>query len=40
MLPGESDGNSKAITVEKAIDYIKHLEEQLALARAELNAKK
>jgi hypothetical protein len=40
MLPGESDGNSKAITVEKAIDYIKQLESQLAQARAELDAKK
>ena len=40
MLPGETDGNSKAITVEKAIDYIKHLESQLAQAKAELVAKK
>jgi hypothetical protein len=40
MLPGETDGNSKAITVEKAIDYIKHLEEQLAQAKAELGTKK
>ena len=40
MLPGDSDGNSKAITVEKAIDYIKHLESQLAQAKAELDAKK
>jgi len=40
MLPGESDGISKAITVEKAIDYIKNLEEQLAKVKAELAAKK
>jgi len=40
MLPGETDGISKAITVEKAIEYIKTLEEQLATARAELGTKK
>jgi hypothetical protein len=40
MLPGETDGISKAITVEKAIDYIKSLEEQLAKVKAELGAKK
>jgi hypothetical protein len=40
MLPGEADGISKAITVERAIEYIKSLEEQLSLAKAELNAKK
>ena len=39
MLPGETDGISKAITVEKAIDYIKNLEEQLVRAKAELAAK-
>jgi hypothetical protein len=39
MLPGETDGISKAITVEKAIDYIKNLEEQLAKVKAELAAK-
>ena len=40
MLPGETDGISKAITVEKAIDYIKSLEEQLVKVKAELGAKK
>jgi hypothetical protein len=40
MLPGETDGISKAITVEKAIDYIKNLEDQLAKAKAELATKR
>lgn len=40
LLPGETEGISKAITVEKAIDYIKTLEEQLAKAKAELATKK
>jgi hypothetical protein len=39
MLPGETDGISKAITVEKAIDYIKNLEDQLARVKAELASK-
>jgi len=40
LLPGDTDGNSKAITVEKAIEYIKSLEEQLAKAKAELEETK
>jgi len=40
MLPGETDGISKAITVEKAIDYIKGLEDELSRVRAELAAKR
>jgi flagellin-like hook-associated protein FlgL len=40
MLPGENDGISKAITVEKAIEYIKTLEDQLEKVKAELAAKK